>query len=184
VIADRAAILTALRARTSAPVGAFARVVAEDAPGPLACWGDLADSFDRLLPTDEARIDAFEALRAAGDLSALLVFLDLNRARAGVLAHVWSVARALPRATQCALVSLDLGAAPPPERVRELHPAARRLAVDPDARARDHETYAAHAAALRAFRTRAPQVSEPVASAADSANPASNPPRPEGAARR
>ena len=183
-MADRAAILTALRAHTSAPVTAFARVVAEDAPGAFACWGDLADSFDHLLPTDEARIDAFEALRAAGDLSALLVFLDLNRARPAVLAHVWSVAPSLPATTQYALVSLDLGAVPAPERAAELHPAARRLAGDPDARARDHETYAAHGAALRAFRTRAPHVSEPGPQAADSANPASNPPRPDGAARR
>jgi hypothetical protein len=183
-MADRAAILTALRAHTSAPMAAFARVVAEDAPGAFACWGDLADSFDHLLPTDEARIDAFEALRAAGDMSALLVFLDLNRARPAVLAHVWSVAPSLPATTQCALVSLDPGAAPSPERVRELHPAARRLVEDADARARDHETYAAHAAALRAFRTRAPQVSEPGASAADSANPSATPARSEGAARR
>ena len=183
-MAGRDAILAALRARTSAAVATFARVVAEDAPGALACWGDLADSFEHLLSSDEARIDAFEALRAVGDASALLVFLDLNRARPAVLAHVWSVAPTLPATIQCALASLDVGAAPAADRVRDLHPAARRLATDAEARARDHETYAAHAAALRAFRTRAPQVSEPGASAVDSANPASNPPQPEGAARR
>jgi hypothetical protein len=160
VSAPHDAIGAALRARSSGAVLTFARGLAADARGVLPCWGDLALDFDRLLPTDDARLDAFEGLRAAGDLSALLVFLDLNRTRPGVLARVWSVASELPATIQCALVSLGDTAAVPPGLAAALHPAARQLLADPAARARDHEVYAAHAAALRAVRTRAPQVSE------------------------
>ncbi|MGO8999523.1 MAG: hypothetical protein ACLQVI_39870 [Polyangiaceae bacterium] len=151
----------ALRTRPSGAVLAFARGLAADARGILPCWGDLALDFDRLLVTDDARLDAFEALRAAGDLGALVVFLDLNRSWAGVLAEVWKLAPELPATIQCALVSLDASAPVPANLAARLHPAARALLENPAARARDHEVYAAHAAALRAFRTRAPQVSEP-----------------------
>jgi len=157
----RVTIVAALRTRTSAPVAAFARVIGVDAEGVVPCWGDLADNFDRLLTTDDARAEAFEGLRAAGDLSALLVFLDLNRARPAVLGHVWAVAAELPATTQCALVSLDPLATVPSEVAVSLHPGARALLGDASARAREHEFYAAQAAALRAFRTRAPQVSVP-----------------------
>jgi hypothetical protein len=158
----RDTIGAALRERTSAAVAAFARAVAPDAAGHISCWGDLAEDFDRLLGEDDARIDAFEGLRAAGDLLALLVFLDLNRIRPSVLAHVWKIAPSLPATTQCALVSLDASAPIPAEVAALLHPGARALLKDPAARARDHEFYAAHAASLRAFRTRAQKVTEPI----------------------
>jgi hypothetical protein len=135
--------------------------VSSDADAVLPCWGDLADHFNAILATDEARIDVFEALRAVGDLGALVLFLDLNRSRPAVLQHVWSVAAALPATTQCALVSLDESAPVASELAAKLHPAARLLLADPAARARDHEMYAAHAAALRSLRTRLPQVTEP-----------------------
>ena len=157
----RDTISAALRQRTSAPVAAFTRGIAPDDKGAAPCWGDLAEDFDRLLTTDDARLDALEGLRAAGDLLALLVFLDLNRARPGVLARMWKLAPELPATTQCALVSLDPAAAVPADVVPLLHPGARALVADAAARARDHEFYAAHAAALRAFRMRAPQVTEP-----------------------
>jgi hypothetical protein len=155
----RAKIGAALLARPGDGPRAFARVIPSDEHGAVACWGDLADHFDQILTTDAARIDAFEGLRSAGDLSALLVFLDLNRARPNVLAHVWSVAPELPATIQCALVSLDVAAQVPADVAARLHPAARALLADPRARERDHEFYAAQAAALRAFRARAPQVS-------------------------
>lgn len=154
------AIGAALRARTHTAVLAFARGIAADAKGVWPCWGDLALDFDRLLTADDARLDAFEGLRAAGDLSALLVFLELNRGRSSVLAAVWKLAPELPATIQCALVALDPGGAVPAEVAARLHPGARALLRDPAARARDHEVYAAHAAALRAFRTRASQVTE------------------------
>jgi hypothetical protein len=157
----RAPISAALRARTGRAALAFARVVSADGETTAPCWGDLADHFAALLSTDEARIDAFEALRAVGDLGALVLFLDLNRTRPAVLQHVWSVAPALPATTQCALVSLDESAPVSSEAAPKLHPAARLLVADPAARTRDHEMYAAHAAALRAQRTRLPQVTEP-----------------------
>jgi hypothetical protein len=157
----RVTIGAALRARTGNGVAAFARVVASIEDGVAPCWGDLAEHFNTLLATDEERIDAFEGLRAAGDLSALIVFLDLNRARPGVLASVWKLAPELPATVQCALVSLDVAGAVPADGSARLHPAARALLADPGARERDHEFYAAQAAALRGFRTRAPQVSEP-----------------------
>jgi hypothetical protein len=157
----RDTIGAALLARSSEAAHAFARVIVPDAQGSAACWGDLADHFDRLLTTDDSRIDAFEGLRAAGDLSALLVFLDLNRTHPVVLGHVWKVAPELPATIQCALVSLDVTAAVPADIGARLHPAARALLADPAARERDHEFYVAQAAALRVFRTRAPQVSEP-----------------------
>ena len=157
----RATIGAALRARTGQAALAFERVVSSAGETVPACWGDLADHFNAILATDEARIDVFEALRAVGDLGALVLFLDLNRSRPAVLQHVWSVVDALPATTQCALVSLDESALVATERVTKLHPAARLLVADPAARARDHEMYAAHAAALRGQRTRLPQVSEP-----------------------
>ncbi len=161
MIDPRDKIGAALVARPGQGARAFARVIPADEHGAALCWGDLAEQFDQILTADDARIDAFEGLRAAGDLSALLVFLDLNRARPGVLARVWSIASELPATIQCALVSLDEKAEVPPGLAAALHPAARQLLADPAARARDHEVYAAHAAALRVFRTRAPQVSEP-----------------------
>jgi hypothetical protein len=157
----RASIGAALHARACKAVLGFARVVSGEGETTAPCWGDLADHFNALLATDEARIEVFEALRTVGDLGALVLFLDLNRARPAVLQHVWSVAQALPATTQCALVSLDEWAPVSSEVAAKLHPAARLLLADPAARARDHEMYAAHAAALRAQRTRLPQVSEP-----------------------
>jgi hypothetical protein len=157
----RVVLGAALGSRTGIATAAFARVLSGDGAGSVPpCWGDLAEHFDAILTTDEARIDAFEALRAAGDLGALLLFLDLNRARTGVLAHVWTVARTLPATIQCAFVSLLEWSNVAPELAAGLHPAARRLLIDPEARVRDHEHYAAHAAALRALRTRLPQVTE------------------------
>ncbi len=151
----------ALGSRTGHATATFARVVSGDGAGNVPpCWGDLAEHFDAILTTDEARIDAFEGLRVAGDLGALLLFLDLNRARMGVLAHVWKVAHTLPATIQCAFVSLLEWSNVSPELAASLHPAARRLLTDPAARARDHEHYAAHAGALRALRTRLPQVTE------------------------
>jgi hypothetical protein len=150
-----------LRTRAGAAALAFARVVASDAEAVAPCWGDLADHFNAILVTDEARIDVFEALRAVGDLGALVLFLDLNRSHPAVLQHVWSVAGTLPATTQCALVSLDETAPVASELAAKLHPAARLLLADPAACARDHEMYAAHAAALRSLRTRLPQVTEP-----------------------
>ena len=157
----RVVLGAALGSRTGIATATFARVVSGDGAGTVPpCWGDLAEHFDAILTTDEARIDAFEGLRVAGDLGALLLFLDLNRARAGVLAHVWTVAHALPATIQCALVSLFEWSNVSPELAARLHPAARRLLTDPEARARDHEHYAAHVGALRALRTRLPQVTE------------------------
>jgi hypothetical protein len=161
----RETIGEALRARASVGVHAFAQVIAPDSSGAVLCWGELADHFDRLLADDGARLEAFEGLRAAADLSALVVFLDLNRARPGVLGAVWKLASELPATIQCALVSLDLSGDVPTGAAAKLHPAARALLADAPARERDHQFYAAQAAALRAFRTRAPQVSEPAHSA-------------------
>jgi hypothetical protein len=161
----RETIGEALRARAGGSVRAFAQVITADPSGAVLCWGELADHFDRLLADDSARLEAFEGLRAAADLSALVVFLDLNRARPGVLAAVWKVASELPATIQCALVSLDLSAELPADAAAKLHPAARALLADGPSRERDHQFYAAQAAALRAFRTRAPQVSEPAHSA-------------------
>jgi hypothetical protein len=155
----RIALGAALGSRAGAATTAFARVVSgEGSDGDPPCWGELAEHFDAILTTDEARIDAFEALRAAGDLGALLLFLDLNRVRAGVLAHVWTVVHTLPATIQCAFVSLVEWTNVSPELAARLHPAARRLLTDPEARARDHEHYAAHVGALRALRTRLPEV--------------------------
>jgi hypothetical protein len=157
----RASIVAALLTRAVQAALAFARVVSPGGEAMPPCWGDLADHFNAILATDEARIEVFEALRTVGDLGALVLFLDLNRTRPAVLQHVWSVAQALPATTQCALVSLDESASVASEVAAKLHPAARLLLADTAARARDHEMYAAHAASLRAQRTRLPQVTEP-----------------------
>jgi hypothetical protein len=158
----RALLRAALAARAHTASGAFARAVGGDDHGstPL-CWGDLAEHFNAIFTTDEARLDAFEALRTARDLSALVLFLDLNRGRPGVLAGVWGVVSSLPATVQCALVALDLDVRASGEDAARLHPAARALLCDPVARAKEREFYAAQAGALRALRTRAPQVTEP-----------------------
>ena len=157
----RALLRAALSARSHAASAAFARIIGgenqRDCP---LCWGDLAEHFDAVFRTDEARLDAFEGLRAAGELGALVLFLDLNRRRSGVLAGVWTVASSLPATVQCALVSLDEQVAFPNELTARLHPAARALLRDPIARAKEREFYAAQAGALRALRTRTPQVTE------------------------
>ena len=157
----RASISAALRTRTGQAALAFERVVSSAGEAMPPCWGDLADHFDAILATDEARVEVFEALRTVGDLGALVLFLDLNRTWPAVIQHVWSVAGTLPATTQCALVSLDETTPVSADVAAKLHPAARLLLADPAARARDHEMYAAHAAALRALRTRLPQVTEP-----------------------
>ena len=156
----RVAIHAALAARATEAASAFRNVVGSAHPesGP-PCWGDLADHFKEILATDDARIDVFEGLRAAGDLSALILFLDLNQYRHSVLAHVWTIAHELPATVQCALVSLLEWTNVSPELAARLHPAARRLITDQNARARDREFFAAQAAALRSLRTRLPQVS-------------------------
>jgi hypothetical protein len=161
VIDPRTAIGTALDARKTEGAAAFRRILGAAHPETgLPCWGDLADHFDALLTTDEARIDVFEGLRSAGELAALVLFLALNRTHPGVLEHVWQVAPELPATIQCALVSLYEWANVSRELAATLHPAARVLLADPDARDRDREFYAAQAGALRAQRTRLSQVSE------------------------
>jgi hypothetical protein len=158
----RVTIGAALGARTSEAAAVFLRVIGSSHPesGP-PCWGDLAEHFEAILRTDEARVDVFEGLRVAGDLGALVLFLDLNRDRIGVLVHVWSVAPELPATIQCALVALLEWSNVSPELAARLHPAARALLTNAAARARDREFYAAQAGALRALRTRLPQVSVP-----------------------
>ena len=151
----RVLISTAFRARSHPAVESFGRFVAGEGSGDVPpCWGDIADSFAAALSSDEARVEAFEGLRASGDLGALILFLDLQRDEANVLAHAWAVAHELPPVVQCALVSLHVDATAPEGVGTRLHPAARNLLADADARARDHEFYAARAAALRSLRTR------------------------------
>lgn len=149
----RSLLSAALCGRAHPDVQSFGRFVAGETSGNVPpCWGDIVDAFDGALPTDEARVEAFEGLRASGDLGALILFLDHHRDLPNVLAQVWAVASELPVVVQCALVSLN--DTPPECDVARLHPAARNLLADADARARDHEFYAARAAALRSFRTR------------------------------
>ena len=158
----RAAIASALGAHASAPAASsLRRVVASVSERLPPCWGELGEQFTRHLTTDEARIKLFERLRSVGDLGALVLFLDLNRARPGVLAHVWSVAPDLPATAQCALVSLDDDEPHHSVLAACLHPAARILLVNPRARARDRGFYAALATSLRAQRTRPSPIPEP-----------------------
>jgi len=151
----RTLVSAALRERSHPNVESFGRFVCgETNPAVPPCWGDIVDAFDEALPTDDSRIEAFEGLRGAGDLGAILLFLDHHRDAPNVLAHVWAVAAELSPAAQCAVVSLNEPPAVPDGCIERLHPAARALLRDEVARARDHEFYAARAAALRSLRTR------------------------------
>jgi hypothetical protein len=149
-----------LRALGTTKAATFADEIVDAAlpEGPL-CWGHLVDRFEALFPSDGDRLSVLPALITAGDLGALLLFLDLCRDRPTVLAAIAKEAPRLPFTVQCALASMPetrtlLSSAP------ALHHAAAAIVAGDDAlRAREHAVYSAHMSALRSHRTRAPKLS-------------------------
>lgn len=149
-----------LRALGTTTAAIFADEVVDAAPpdGPL-CWGHLVDRFEALFPNDDDRLSVLPALIGAGDIGVLLLFLDVCRDRAAVLAALAKEAARLPFTVQCAFASMPetrtlLRNAP------ALHHAAAAIVAGDDAlRAREHAVYAAHMTALRSHRTRVPKSS-------------------------
>ena len=147
-----------LRAFGTEATSAFADAITDvHEQAGLPCWGHIADRFEQLCTRDEDRILVLQACRGVRDLSALLLFVDANRARPAVIASMTKDAQHLPFTVQCALASMPEAKVHLAEAVG-LHPAAAEILAGDDAlRAGEHSVYAAHANALRSHRTRSPR---------------------------
>jgi hypothetical protein len=156
----RAFIADAMRALNRSSASAFAHFLSDGVAGALPCWGGLADHFEAIFTTDEDRVAAWDALSVVGERAALLLFLDLNRARPAVLRAVLARASELPATIQVALVTLEGTPEPSAEEARRLHPAARAALADPTARQRERAFYAACARSLRDQRV--PVIRKPI----------------------
>jgi hypothetical protein len=152
----RRRIYTALASQRAPSLQRLASAVKGADGTAIACWGDLADAAHASLQSDAERLALWHALLDAGDIRALMLFIDLQRDRPDVLREMLADAARVPFTVQCALVTAPevarLGAPAP----AGLCAAARELIGAPEERrSRDRAVYEAHMSALRAQRATA-----------------------------
>lgn len=148
----RQRIREALLRRPSPALLAFGEAIAARNGDRMACWGNLADHILERFERDEDRLALWRALVEVRDLRPLLLFLDLNRDRPGVLRAILQEPEALPAVIQCALVSMP-ETQPLLEPQPALHPAALEIVSGGETvRQRERALYEAHMASLKAQR--------------------------------
>jgi len=151
--ATRTLFHDALAKSANATTRALADVVVAETQGRLACWGDLVEYVRAHFQSDDDSLALWRVLTDVGDRRPQLLFLDVHRARPGVLRGVLGDVARIPVAVQCALVSMPeaeplLAALP-----SELSPAAREIATaTPTVRVRERAIYDAHVGSLRSRR--------------------------------
>jgi hypothetical protein len=156
-LALRQRIRDALLGTTSPALQAFAQAMVLRDSDRMACWGNLADHVLDHVVRDDDRIALWRVLVDIADRRPLLVFLDLNRDRPGVLRAVLEDVAHLPATLQCALVSMPEAQALLAPVVARLHPAALEvLEAGEEAKGRERVLYEAHMKSLRAQRAAAP----------------------------
>jgi len=117
-----------------------------------ACWGALVESLENLCREDGDYLVLLDMLVELSETRALLLFVSAVRTRPAVLEVLVTRAPELPRAVQCALVTLREC-----EALLERLPvaacaAAHELVQDPKARAKSEAVYASYIGSLRSMK--------------------------------
>jgi len=117
-----------------------------------ACWGALVESLEHWCCEDADYLVLLDMLVELRETRALMLFVSAVRTRPTVLEVLVTRAPELPRAVQCALVTLRECEALLDRLPVEACAAAHELVQDPKARAKSEAVYASYIGSLRSMK--------------------------------